>query len=179
MRRWFALSAIGHDRPGIVADLAQFIYENGCNLEDSSMSRLGSEFAVLLLLSSTEADAEHRLSSGAKRLEWEKRLTVFLRPLEGEPMRARPYGVTSYEAQASGLDKAGIVARVARCLADQEANILEMYTEVLPAAESGTPLYRMTISIDVPNRVTEPELRQKLEEVASSLQIEVILKRRG
>ena len=178
MRKWFALSAIGHDRPGIVADLAHFIYENGCTLEDSSMSRLGSEFAVLLLLSSTEADAERRLSAGAKRLEWEKRLTIFMRPLEGEPMRGKPYGVTSYEVQASGLDKAGIVARVARCLADQEANILEMFTEVLPAAESGTPLYRMSISIDVPNRVAEAELRREVEAVAAGLHIEVILKRK-
>jgi len=126
MRKWFALSSIGHDRPGIVADLAEFIYENGCNLEDSSMSRLGSEFAVLLLFSSTDAEVEQRLSAGAKRLEWEKRLTVFIRPLEGEPMRGKPYAVTTYEAQASGLDKAGIVARVARAQAEAEANNLEM-----------------------------------------------------
>ena len=50
MKRWFALSAIGRDRPGIVADLAELIYECDCNLEDSSMTILGSEFAVLLLL---------------------------------------------------------------------------------------------------------------------------------
>lgn len=178
MRRWFALSAIGHDRPGIVADLAEFIYESGCNLEDSSMSRLGSEFAVLLLLSSTDPEAESRLPAGAKRLEWEKRLAVFIRPLEGEPLRGKPYGVTTYEVQASGLDKAGIVAKVARCLADQEANILEMSTEVLPAAESGTPVYRMSIVIDVPGRVPEADLRSRLEKVACDLHIEVILSRK-
>lgn len=50
MKHWFALSAIGRDRPGIVADLAELIYECDCNLEDSSMTILGSEFAVLLLL---------------------------------------------------------------------------------------------------------------------------------
>lgn len=175
MRKWFALSAIGHDRPGIVADLAEFIYENQCNLEDSSMSRLGSEFAVLLLLSSTDPDAQRRLSAGAKRLEWEKKLAVFIRPLDGEPLKGKPYGVTTYEVQASGLDKAGIVARVARCLADREANILEMQTQVLAAAESGTPVYRMSIVIDVPNRVQEAELRKRLEDVAADLHIEVIL----
>jgi glycine cleavage system transcriptional repressor len=86
MRHWFALSAIGHDRPGIVADLAHLIYECDCNLEDSSMTILGSEFAVLLLLSSTSAEAERLLTSGCKRLEWEKRLTVFFRPLDAEPI---------------------------------------------------------------------------------------------
>ena len=50
MTQLFALSAIGRDRPGIVADLAELIYECDCNLEDSRMTILGSEFAVLLLL---------------------------------------------------------------------------------------------------------------------------------
>src|SRR5207244_604489 len=92
MRRWFALSAIGRDRPGIVADLAGLIYECDCNLEDSSMTVLGSEFAVLLLLSCEGEDVERRLSAGCKRLEWEKRLTGFFRPLEGDgpPAAAGP-----------------------------------------------------------------------------------------
>lgn len=179
MRKWFALSAIGHDRPGIVADLAEFIFESECNLEDSSMSRLGSEFAVLLLLSSTGADAERRLSAGAKRLEWEKRLTVFIRPLDGEPLRGKPYGVTTFEVEAHGLDKAGIVARVARCLTESDANILEMSTRVRPAAESGTPVYHMSIVIDLPNQVREEELRRRLDEVAHALRIEIMLARRS
>ena len=76
MKKWFALSAIGHDRPGIVADLAELIYECDCNLEDSSMTILGGEFAVLLLLSGQGPETERLLSTACKRLEWEKRLTV-------------------------------------------------------------------------------------------------------
>src|SRR4029450_2560165 len=85
MRRWFAMSAIGRDRPGIVADLADLIYESDCNPEDSRMAIPGSEFAVRLLLSGQGDDLERRLSSGSKRLEWEKRLTVFIRPLDEPP----------------------------------------------------------------------------------------------
>ena len=45
MKQWLALSAIGRDQPGIVADLAERIDECGCNLEDSSMTILSGEFA--------------------------------------------------------------------------------------------------------------------------------------
>src|SRR2546425_7586761 len=117
MKRWFALSAIGRDRPGIVADLAELIYECDCNLEDSSMTILGSEFAVLLLLSGEGADVERRLTAGCKRVEWEKRLTVFFRPLEESPKAAYRRG-NHMECVVTGMDKAGIVARVARTLAD-------------------------------------------------------------
>src|SRR5512144_3087366 len=89
MKRLFAISAIGRDRPGIVADLAELIYECDCNLEDSSMTILGSEFAVLLLLSGTGPETAQHLSAACKRLEWEKRLTVFFRPLESEPIAYR------------------------------------------------------------------------------------------
>ena len=44
------LSAIGHDRPGIVSGLSKVLYEHGCNLEESSMTRLAGEFACILIV---------------------------------------------------------------------------------------------------------------------------------
>lgn len=177
MKKWFALSAIGRDRPGIVADLAELIYECDCNLEDSSMTILGSEFAVLLLLSGRGEDIERRLSAACKRLEWEKRLTVFFRPLEGEPhptARGCPY-----ELVATGVDKAGIVARVARCLADHDINITALNSRSRPEPETGTPTYEMRINLDVPTIVDMSALRRRLEEIAAELHIEIDLAAAG
>jgi glycine cleavage system transcriptional repressor len=178
MKRWFALSAIGRDRPGIVADLAELIYECDCNLEDSSMTILGTEFAVLLLLTGEGPDIEGRLSAACKRLEWEKRLTVFFRPLDGEPV---PYGAQEkaarYELQAVGVDKAGIVAKVARCLADHRVNITEMGTQSRPEPGTGTPIYTMRVVMDVPSTVDERTLRQRLDGVAAELHIDLTLRR--
>ena|SRR5690242_20156969 len=176
MKRWFALSAIGRDRPGIVADLAELIYECDCNLEDSSMTILGSEFAVLLLLTGEDADVEARLSTACKRLEWEKRLTVFFRPLDGEPV---PYGIShharTFELQAVGVDKAGIVARVARCLANHGVNVTQMSTSSRPEPGTGTPIYQMRIRMDVPQGIDENVLRGALDSVAAALNIDLTL----
>ena len=176
MRKWFALSAIGHDRPGIVADLAELIFECDCNLEDSSMTLLGAEFAVLLLLSGQGEEIERQLSSACKRMEWEKRLAIFLRPLEGEPI---PYGVgervLSYELQATGLDKAGIVARVARCLANHSINILHVETHSRPEPGSGTAIYTMRIHMAVPEQVNIANVHEQLEHIADELHIHVDL----
>ena len=166
MKKWFALSAIGRDRPGIVADLAELIYECDCNLEDSSMTILGGEFAVLLLLSGRGNEVERRLSIACKRLEWEKRLTVFFRPLEGEPTQ---YGEGEhgfpYELQATGIDKAGIVARVARCLADYGVNITHMETHSQPEPGSGTAIYTMHIQMTAPEQVDMATVREQLERI--------------
>ena len=176
MKRWFALSAIGHDRSGFVADLAELIYECDCNLEDSSMTILGSEFAVLLLLSGQGPDVERRLSTACKRLEWEKRLTVFFRPLESEPARSGTgERVTTYELHATGVDKAGIVARIARCLADHGINITHMQTYSRPEPGSGTAIYTMQITMDVPAGVGIAAVHERLEHIADELHIHIDL----
>src|SRR6516162_4142877 len=38
VRKWFIVSAVGRDRPGIVADLAQLVFDCEANLEDSRMT---------------------------------------------------------------------------------------------------------------------------------------------
>lgn len=174
MRRWFALSAIGRDRPGIVADLAELIYECDCNLEDSSMTILGSEFAVLLLLSGETADVERRLAAGCKRLEWEKRLTVFFRPLDGEVPRDGGH-TTALQCTVTGVDKAGIVARVSRALADQNVNITALHTQSRPEPESGTPIFTMRIEMAAPPGTDVRALRARLERVAAELHVELAL----
>ncbi|MGE0825222.1 MAG: glycine cleavage system protein R [Candidatus Binatia bacterium] len=176
MRKWFALSAIAQDHPGIVADLAELIYACDCNLEDSSMTVLGSEFAVLLLLSGQGQDLERRLSSACKRLEWEKRVTVFFRPLDGEPTPHLADGpVTAYELHATGIDKAGIVARITRCLADHGVNITHMQTHARPEPGSGTSIYTMQIQMDVSNLIDITELHKQLDHIADALHIHVDL----
>ncbi len=176
MKQWFALSAIGHDRPGIVADLSELIYECDCNLEDSSMTILGSEFAVLLLLTGEGADIAGRLSAACKRLEWEKRLTVFFRPLDSEPIPYRAsHRASRYALQAVGVDKAGIVAKLARCLADHRVNVAQLQTQSRREPESGTPIFTVQILMDVPGEVDLEALRERLEVVAGELCVELTL----
>ena len=171
------MAAIGKDRPGIVADLAELIFEHDCNLEDSSMTILGGEFAVLLLFTGSGEDLERRLSASCKRVEWERRLTIFFRPLEGPPA---PYGSGEqrkvYELAATGVDKAGIVARVCRLLAERDVTIREMKTYSRPEPQSGTPLYTMRVEMGVPTSVAVTDLGAALERVADELKIEITLR---
>jgi glycine cleavage system transcriptional repressor len=176
MKQYFALSAIGRDRPGIVADLAELIFECDCNLEDSSMTILGTEFAVLLLLSGEGAEVERRLTAACKRLEWEKRLTVFFRPLDGTPAPRPNDAVVSMTCTVTGIDKAGIVARVARTLERHGANVTNLTTQARPGAESGTPVFTMQIAMDVPRGVDRRTLARELERVASELSVELALR---
>jgi glycine cleavage system transcriptional repressor len=175
VRNWFILSAVGRDRPGIVADLAQLVFDSEGNLEDSRMTILGNEFAAILLCSGGDDSFGDRLAAGARRLEWEHRLTVFLRPLEGEPRPPIPApGTRLYQIEAQGEDRAGIVARTCRILADRSVNIADLRSEAVPSP-SGSHLYRMTLLAEVPGGLEPSELAWALDQVGADLGLEISL----
>jgi glycine cleavage system transcriptional repressor len=178
MKRYYALSAIGKDRPGIVADVSGLIYECGGNLEDSSMTLLGSQFALLILLSGSGEEFQYRLSTGCKRLEWEKRLSIFLTPVEKAEGLAKAREVTEvYELSTTGLDRMGIVYHVSRLLADQGINIADMHTKTTPSPESGTPIFTTKILLQVPVGVSPGDLLEKLNRLGEKLAIDISLKK--
>jgi glycine cleavage system transcriptional repressor len=175
MRRWFILSAIGTDRPGLVAELAQLIYDCDANLEDSRMTILGSDFAVILLCSSGSGDAGDRLGIGAQRLEREHGLTILLRSLEAGRRPSVPApGTRLYRVEAVGEDRAGIVAGLCRVLADRGVNICELSTRSLPGP-GGSPHYELRVLAEVPESGDVRALREELAAVADRLVIDVAL----
>ena len=178
MKRYYALSAIGKDRPGIVAEVAGLIYECGGNLEDSSMTRLGEQFALLILFSGSGEEFQYRLSTGVKRLEWEKHLSIFLTPVEEAERESKLKDkFESYELSTTGMDRMGIVYRVSRLLADQGINIADMHTRATPSPESGTPIFTMKILLEVPPKVSIHSLQEKLNRLGEELAIDINLKK--
>ena len=79
------------------------------------------------------------------------------------------------ECAVTGVDKAGIVARVARVLADHGVNITALSTLSRPEPESGTPIYTMRIQMIVPRVVDRQALRAELERVAAELRVDLTL----
>lgn len=173
MRRWFVISAIGRDRPGLVAELARLVYDADANLEDSRMTILATDFAVILLCSSSAPEAGDRLAVGAKRLEREHGLTILLRHVEGGRRAAIPAaGMKLHRVQAAGEDKAGIVAGICGTLAEHGVNIADLSTRSRPGP-GGSPHYELSILAEVPDGVDVAGLRAALEAESDRLVIDV------
>jgi glycine cleavage system transcriptional repressor len=119
-----------------------------------------------------------KLSSGLKRLEWEKSLTVFYSPITLEEVEPRTMEPKSrFTVTTSGVDHAGIVFRVCRFLTDRKVNVTDMKTHQVFSAESGTPLFEMEIDIEVPNSIPEQGLREDLHRLANELRIDLVLRK--
>jgi glycine cleavage system transcriptional repressor len=175
MDKKFIMTAFGKDRPGIVADVSQIIYENGCNLEDSTMTLLVDEFTIILLFAGHEdGSLENNLLNDCRRLEKEKEITAYLRALS-EAKKAPKKAVSRHTIHVEGPDQAGIVYKASRYLADNQVNIVNLNTRMTPAPESGMTIYTMDIDIEVPEGLSMEKLDDGLNRVRDELHLDIAL----
>ena len=96
-------------------------------------------------------------------------------PIRHRDLRDPRRNVTVLQCVVTGVDKAGIVARVSRTLADSGVNVTALSTQSRPEPESGTPIFTMRIDMAVPAGTDVRALRQRLERVADELHVELTL----
>jgi len=172
----FIMTAFGKDRVGIVADVTRLLYENDCNLEDTSMSMLADEFTLSLLFSCNRPDIEDQLSRDCRRLELEKGISAFVRPLQApEPKSSK--GFKTCTLHIEGLDQAGIVYKTSRFLAEHQLNIIQLTSTAKASPESGATIYSMDIHVQVPETLSLEQVEDQLGEVADELHVDISMSR--
>ena len=172
MQNRYIMTAFGKDRPGIVADVTQVLYENNCNLEDTTMSMLSDEFTINLLFSSNDDNIESTLLEECRDLEQKKSISAFIRPLK-ERRPASLAGFASCTLHVEGMDQAGIVYKISRFLSEHSLNIVDLKSTMKVTPESGTNLYLMDIHIQIPKSISRKNLEEGLNAVAEELNVEI------
>jgi glycine cleavage system transcriptional repressor len=165
----YALSAIGRDRPGIVAEVTGTLLRHGVNIADSQMAILGGHFAMMLVLEGSEdtdadslrADLER---SGAK-LELE---AVSLSEIDAAQARIDE---PSHVVTLYGADHPGIVHAVTSALAERGVNITDLDTHLV--GEEGEPVYLMILEVALPEDLSGEELGAFLRETAREQKLEL------
>ena len=173
MEQRFIMTAFGKDRPGIAADVCEIMYENGCNLEDTSMTLLAGEFTLILLFTAGSAEVAAPLFKACRRLEQEKGISAFLRPLEPQETATPGKRVMTRTLHVEGLDQAGIVFKISRFLADNQINIVDLKSSVKVSPESGTAMYVMDILVQIPEATAMDPVEKGLRSVADALNVDI------
>ena len=167
----FALSAIGRDRPGIVAGVSGALLQHGANIEDSRMAILGGHFTMMLIVS-TPADAD--VGALSRELdETRSRLglgALTLEEVADEHGFARPEA--SHVVTVYGADHPGIVNSVASALAEMGVNVVDVATHLVEE-EGERALYAMMMEVDLPGAVSPDRLEAELREVAERERLDV------
>ena len=161
------LTALGTDRPGIVDELSQFIFDRGGNIEDSRMVNLRGQFAMMVLVGG-KADVIARIGKDVPEFAKRSGLNAELRPAAAERPKGAGGGGSGateslpYRLIGTGIDQPGLVHRLAHLLREQNVNIESLETRLTPAPYTGSPLFELEALLSVPRTTSLSGLRQKL-----------------
>jgi glycine cleavage system transcriptional repressor len=169
--RHFALSAIGRDRPGIVATVTATLLRHGINIEDSEMTILRGHFTMTLVLSAPDEVDDESLRADLEGARAQLTLdAISLNELvEAEPASR---ATVSHVVTVYGADHPGIVHAVTAALAEREINITDLTTRLVEQEEH-EPLYALMMEVVLPGAVEPKELDAILERVRDEQAVEV------
>ena len=164
-----ALSAIGRDRPGIVAEVTRALLGHSLNITDSQMAVLGGRFTMMLIVDApdgTDLDAVHEeLTRTRERLSLD---ALSLSPLaDAAEAPADP----SHIVTVYGVDHPGIVHAVSARLANKQVNVTDLETRLV-----GDGLYAMVLEVALPLGLDPEAVAAMLAEVGAEQGVEVTVR---
>jgi glycine cleavage system transcriptional repressor len=139
-----AVTAVGNDRPGIVAGVTGVLFELGCNLEDATSTILRGHFAMMLVVRLPEAQDAASIEEHLAATAAELGLVVTVRDVEPTaPQAVSPTHIIA----VYGTDRPGLVYRVADVLARSGANITDLTSRVTGTDDH--PVYAVVMEAQV------------------------------
>lgn len=160
-----AVTAIGADRPGIIARVTGVLADHGGNLTDSSMTLLGGHFAIMLLvdLDADAAELERTLADATADLG----LVVSVGEVgEGATDASMPTHVLT----VYGTDRPGIVRDASTALAERDVNVTDLTTQLLPSEQA---VYACAMEVAVPATVDPVEVAEAVRAAVGDVEVSI------
>lgn len=158
-----AVTVVGHDRPGIVAEVTEAVSEVGGNLEDSSMTLLRGHFAMTLIADVPAGPEPLRVRLVDLARE---DLSVSILALPQEPT-----GESGLLARLSvhGADRPGIVSTATATVARYGGNIVDLATRL------GSEMYVLIAEVIFPANTDLVKINDELATVMNPLGVQASL----
>lgn len=165
------ITAVGKDRPGMAHALAAQLAQMGCNIEDTTMTRLNGEFAMILIVTPPRNLDVETVSLPLKTLENSHGLFINCREIDDAPTHGN-IEKPRYVLSVYGPENHGLVAKITEVLARHEANITDVQTRVASAGA----VYVMLFEIELARESSTQSLQSALETVAQEIGAQVTLR---
>jgi glycine cleavage system transcriptional repressor len=166
----YALAAIGRDQPGIVAAVAKVLFEQGCNVEDSSMTLLRGNFSVMLVLAAPDGMSGEALTEALRPACDDLGLLFDVLPVDDVAQTPHP----SHMLTVYGADRPGILYRMTDALAATGVNITDLNSRLV--GEASSPVYAVLLELAVPDTTDIDGLEAVLRQLASEVGVDLTMR---
>ena len=171
MSNFLVISAVGEDRPGLVADLTQLVVNCGCNIEESRMSLLGGEFAIIMMISGAWNNVA-KLEDAMPSMQAKLGMIIAVKRTQERPLSQEKL---PYNVEVVSLDHPGIVQQLASFFSKRQINIHDMYTTSHRAPHTGSVMFNLSMTVEVPAGTHISTLREQFMEFCDHMNLDAIL----
>ncbi len=171
---YISLTAIGKDKPGLVSAITKVLYEYNCNIENSTMTILHGQFAMILVLSlPAKVNPKTlclKLQKSSKSLGMSFSCSNLPSFAPKKHAVLNPYIISVY-----GVDKTGIVYQISSFLAEKKINITDVQTTI--SKSKGKKTYIMIIEADFPKKLSLDKISKELASLSKTLNVAISVNR--
>lgn len=138
----YLITLIGRDTQGIVAAVTTALAQADCNLEQTSMLRLGHHFTIMMMVDShrEQASLVQVLEPVSNRFGLQYHIDVLDQQLNDQSAH---YPDADVRINIHGADSIGIIAQSTDAFAEAGLNIINLSSEVIAG---DPPIYILTIA---------------------------------
>ncbi len=165
------VSAVGENSANVVRDLTRVVLDCGGNIKESRMAALGSDFAMLLLVSGNW-HTMNRLEQDLARYAEADGLVMQVKRTEPRQVGKE---LLPYAVDVVGLDQPGIVNNMSSFFAARRVEIGDVTTRTYLANSTGTPMFSVQMLINIPASVHISGLREEFMEFCDQLNVDAII----
>ncbi len=171
MLQHLVLVAWGKYSPRLIEELTKAILDCSCSISDSRISILDSECAMLMKVSGswdTVAKLEDSLPKLAARLD------LAIKSNRSHALKSNS-GLMPYAIDAVCSDRPGVVHDIARFMSTNELQIQDLYTNTYQAANTGTKMFSVHMTINIPVDTSISVVRNDFMDFCDRLNLDAIM----
>jgi glycine cleavage system transcriptional repressor len=171
MLQHLVLVALGKYSPRLVEELTKAILDCSCSISDSRISILGSECSILMKISGswdTVAKFEDSLPNLATRLG------LSINSNRTQALKSST-SLMPYAIDAVCSDRLGVVHDIAKFMASNELQIQDLYTNTYQAANTGTKMFSVHMTINISTDTSISVVRNDFMDFCDRLNLDAIM----
>lgn len=169
MGNHFVISVLAEDKPGIIADVTNVIYDLKGDLADMSQSVLNGFFSMIIQSRFDESVSETILLEKLRSIDSSSELHCLVKEIKKPSPSDIPEQGETYVVTAQGKNRTGLVASVSAFCRDNKINITGYDTKL-----SGQS-YSMMLDINLPEEVSPDEIHDKLSSMGKELGLKIVM----
>jgi len=168
MKEHLIISAMGTDRPGLVNDLSKLILRANGNIDESRMTVLAGEFAIILQVSGTrESLIKLEQNLNTKLPEIGLQHISKISHIDPSGQRLQPYHVN-----VLAIDNPGIVNQLADFFSAKDINIQSLQTDRYAAPHTGTRMFSLEMIIAISEDILVADLKEEFIHMCDELNLD-------